>query len=60
MKFLKPQLVWPLISGLLFAALLLQAFPSLTGQTTTNPASTNQALAEIHAGEPLLVARQEG
>ena len=55
MKFLKPQLVWPLISGLLFAALLLQAFPSLTGQ-----ASPNQALAEIHASEPLLVARQEG
>ncbi|WP_027849480.1 Do family serine endopeptidase [Marinospirillum minutulum] len=55
MKFLKPQLVWPLISGLLFAALLLQAFPSLTGQP-----AVNQALAEIHASEPLLVARQEG
>lgn len=55
MRFLKPQLIWPLISGLLFAALLLQAFPSLTGQ-----APNNQALAEIQAGEPLLVARQEG
>lgn len=55
MRFLKPQLIWPLISGLLFAALLLQAFPSLTGQ-----APSNQALAEIHASEPRLVARQEG
>ncbi len=55
MRFLKPQLVWPLVSGLLFAALLLQTFPSLTGQTTPSP-----ALAEIHASEPLLVARQEG
>ena len=55
MRFLKPQLIWPLVSGLLFAALLLQAFPSLTGQATPNP-----ALAAIHASEPLLVARQEG
>lgn len=55
MRFLKPQLIWPLVSGLLFAALLLQTFPSLTGQATSSP-----ALAEIHAGKPLLVARQEG
>lgn len=55
MRFLKPQLIWPLVSGLLFAALLLQTFPSLTGQATPNP-----ALAAIHASEPLLVARQEG
>lgn len=60
MRFLKPQLVWPLISGLLFAALLLQAFPSLTGQSNSNQATSNQVQAEIHASEPLLVARQEG
>lgn len=55
MRFLKPQLIWPLISGLLFAALLLQAFPSLTGQATPK-----QGLAEIKASKPLFVDRQDG
>lgn len=56
MRFFKPQLVWPVISGLLLAALLLQTFPGLSGQPTTG----NTARAEILAGEPVLAARQEG
>lgn len=56
MRFLRPQLIWPLISGLLLAALLLQIFPGLAGLES----STGNARAEIRASEPLLVPRQEG
>ncbi|MBE0505347.1 MAG: Do family serine endopeptidase [Marinospirillum sp.] len=56
MRFLRPQLIWPLISGLLLAVLLLQIFPGLTGMQS----SSNNARAEIRATEPLLVPRQDG
>lgn len=56
MRFLRPQLIWPLISGLLLAALLLQIFPGLAGLES----STGNARAEIRSSEPLLVPRQEG
>lgn len=40
MKWFKPQVVWPLISGLMFALLVLQAKPnfSFTGQQTAQAA----------------------
>ncbi|SFX02494.1 Do family serine endopeptidase [Marinospirillum alkaliphilum] len=56
MRFLKPQLVWPVISGLLLAALLLQTFPGLSGQQ----GASNNVRAEIRTSEPILVPRQDG
>lgn len=56
MRFLRPQLIWPLISGLLLAALLLQIFPGLSG---IQP-NSNNARAEIRAAEPLMLPRQDG
>jgi len=61
MRFLKPSLIWPLLTGLLLGLLLLQIFPQLTGQpgfTTTQ--NNSQVQAEVLASEPVLVPRQQG
>ncbi|WP_114418534.1 trypsin-like peptidase domain-containing protein [Marinospirillum perlucidum] len=58
MRFLKPSLIWPLLTGLVLGLLLLQLFPQLTGQGSSDPQAGTQA--EVKAGEPLLVARQQG
>ncbi|MDR9467359.1 Do family serine endopeptidase [Marinospirillum sp.] len=61
MRFLKPSLIWPLLTGLLLGLLLLQIFPTLTGQTSSQPTQDNNKVqAEVLAGEPLQVPRQQG
>lgn len=61
MRFLKPSLIWPLLTGLLLGLLLLQMFPALTGQSGTPPEpNSTKVQAEVLASEPLLVPRQQG
>ena len=58
MRFFRPGLIWPLLTGLLFALLLMQLFPGLTGQSS--PSSSQATRAELIRSEPLLVSRQQG
>ena len=58
MRWFKPSLIWPLVSGLLLALLLLQLFPDLAGQS--GQSNTREVTAEIKASEPLLLPRQQG
>lgn len=59
MRFLKPSLIWPLLTGLLLGLLLLQVFPELAGQGGESQ-SSSQVQAEVMASEPLLIPRQQG
>ncbi|MFK7160967.1 trypsin-like peptidase domain-containing protein [Marinospirillum sp. MEB164] len=59
-RLLRPQLIWPIVSGLLLAALLLQAFPWLAETIHPGASEATERVAEVRASAPLQLPRQQG
>lgn len=62
MRLLRPAVVWPLISGILLAVVLLQTFPILSGEPTPveRPQNTDMIIPEVQASELPRIDRQQG
>lgn len=62
MRLLRPAVVWPLISGILLAVVLLQTFPILSGEPSPveRPTHTDTIIPEVQASELPRINRQQG